>query len=163
MIKIENVEVAGWKHAIRGARNLVNDCKTSDSGICKGGENGIGCKRCANEKKCTHAYDHSWQLGKADYKLMMELSSDDSVHAKYRKLIVVYLDITAPVYWWKDFDTCKIIEDGIIQWKHTVMLNYEMLAEFYPIWKEYELGEWRDFCRWIEQLPYSELIIGRKG
>ena len=63
MIKIENVEVMGWEHAIRGMRNPMNSWGKSDSGICKGGESGIGCENCANYDSCEHTYDHSWQLG----------------------------------------------------------------------------------------------------
>ena len=50
MIKIENVEVMGWEHAIRGMRNPMNSWEKSDSGICKGGDNGIGCENCANQE-----------------------------------------------------------------------------------------------------------------
>lgn len=108
MIKIENVEVMGWEHAIRGMRNPMNSWKKSDSGICKGGDDGIGCENCANYDSCDHTYDHSWQLGKADHDLMMRLSAGGSTHAKYRRMIIVYADITAPLYWWKEFDTYKV-------------------------------------------------------
>ena len=108
MIKIENVEVMGWEHAIRGMRNPMNSWEKSDSGICKGGDDGIGCENCANYDSCEHTYDHSWQLGKADHDLMMRLVAGGSTHAKYRRMIVVYVDITAPLYWWKEFDTYKV-------------------------------------------------------
>nr|DAR91668.1 MAG TPA: hypothetical protein [Caudoviricetes sp.] len=108
MIKIENVEVMGWEHAIRGMRNPMNSWERADSGICKGGESGIGCENCANYDSCEHTYDHSWQLGKADHDLMMRLSAGGSTHAKYRRMIIVYADITAPLYWWKEFDTYKV-------------------------------------------------------
>lgn len=108
MIKIENFEVIGWDHVIRGMRNPMNSWDKSDSGICKGGEDGIGCENCAVEIPCTHAYDHSWQLGKADHKLMMKLAKAGSVHGKFRRMITVYVDITAPLYWWKEFDTYRV-------------------------------------------------------
>lgn len=108
MLKIENVEVMGWEHAIRGMRNPMNSWERSDSGICKGGESGIGCENCANYDSCEHTYDHSWQLGKADHDLMMRLSAGGPTHAKYRRMIAVYVDITAPLYWWKEFDTYKV-------------------------------------------------------
>lgn len=60
------------------------------------------------EVPCTHSYDHSWQLGKADHELMMKLAKAGSVHGKFRRMIVVYVDITAPLYWWKEFDTYKV-------------------------------------------------------
>ena len=108
MIKIENFEVMGWDHVIRGMRNPMNSWDKSDSGICKGGEDGIGCENCAVEIPCTHSYDHSWQLGKADHELMMKLAKAGSVHGKFRRMIAVYADITAPLYWWKEFDTYKV-------------------------------------------------------
>lgn len=232
MIKIENVEVMGWEHAIRGMRNPMNSWEKSDSGICKGGDNGIGCENCANQKYCTHAFNRSWQLGKADHDLMMRLAAGGPTHAKYRRMIMVYVDITAPLYWWKEFDTYKVgtvanscstmhkiaakeftlddfshehlivaglnslkrtIEDlnscreGYLdesikqnpEWrkevwwqmiqllpssynqKRTVMLNYEVLAGIYPMRKNHKLDEWVDFCKWIETLPYSEIIVGK--
>ena len=103
MIKIENVEVMGWEHTIRGIRNTMGSWNKSDSGICKGGDDGIGCENCVNCDSCEHAYDHSWQLGKADHDLMMRLED-----AGYRRMITVNLDITAPLYWWKDFYTYEV-------------------------------------------------------
>lgn len=108
MIKIENFEVMGWEHVIRGMRNPMNSWNKSDSGICKGGDDGIGCENCAVEMPCTHPYDHSWKLGKADHELMMKLAKAGSVHGKFRRMITVYVDITAPLYWWKEFDTYKV-------------------------------------------------------
>lgn len=108
MIKIDNVEIMGWEHVIRGMRNPMNSWERADSGICKGGDDGIGCENCANHDSCDHTYDHSWQLGKADHDLMMRLAAGGSTHAKYRRMIIVYADITAPLYWWKEFDTYKV-------------------------------------------------------
>lgn len=107
MIKIENCEVTGWEHVIRGMRNPMNSWDKSDSGICKGGDDGVGCDNCA-DCGCDHTYDHSWQLGKADHELMMKLAKAGSVHGKFRRMIAVYVDITAPLYWWKEFDTYKV-------------------------------------------------------
>lgn len=108
MIKIENTEVMGWVQAIRGMRNPMNSWNKSDSGICKGGDDGIGCNHCAIQESCHHAYNHSWQLGKADHELMMKLAAGGPTHAKYRRMIVVYADITAPEYWWSEYDTYKV-------------------------------------------------------
>ncbi len=107
MIKIENFEVMGWDHVIRGMRNPMNSWNKSDSGICKGGDDGIGCENCV-DCGCDHSYDQSWQLGKADHELMMKLAKAGSVHGKFRRMIAVYVDITAPLYWWKEFDTYKV-------------------------------------------------------
>ncbi len=244
MIKIENFEVMGWDHVIRGMRNPMNSWNKSDSGICKGGDDGIGCENCV-DCGCDHSYDQSWQLGKEDHKLMMKLAKAGSVHGKFRRMITVYVDITAPLYWWNEFDTYKVgtvanscstmhkihakeftLEDfscehlscwgaaprgntdgdlmdekvsdfmydymGALMativalnsareqflkrqdkqywWqmiqllpssynqKRTVMLNYEVLANIYQYRRAHKLDEWREFCQWIEKLPYSEII-----
>lgn len=107
MILLEKTEVVGFEPAIRGMRNPKNSWDKSDSGICKGGDDGIGCSNCAHDG-CTHTYDHSFQIGKNDYELMMKLVKGGPVHAKFRRMIAVYVDITAPLYWWKEFDTYKV-------------------------------------------------------
>ena len=91
MIKIENVEVVGWEHAIRGMRNPKNSWDRMDSIV------------------DTEAivYDGGF-VGPNDMKLMTALAKGGPVHAKYRRMITVYLDITAPLYWWKEFDTYKV-------------------------------------------------------
>lgn len=123
MILIEKTEVIGWEHAIRGMRNPMNSWDKSDSGICKGGDNGIGCENCANNTMldndydlmtklrnagCEHTFDHSFQLGVNDYDLMTKLRNAGTDHRKFMRMITVYVDITAPLYWWKEFDTYKV-------------------------------------------------------
>ena len=108
MINIENVKVYGLEEAIRGMRNPLNSWAKSDTGICKGGDDGIGCANCAMEEKCEHSYDYSLQVGKKDHDLMMRLAAAGKPHSKYRRMIIVYLDIVAPLYWWKEFDTYKV-------------------------------------------------------
>lgn len=83
MIKIENYQILGWKPAIRGMRNPMNSWDKSDSSYCAG-------------------------IGSNDLDLMTRLAKAGPVHAKYRRMIVVYVDITAPLYWWKEFDTYKV-------------------------------------------------------
>ena len=107
MILLEKTEVMGWEPAIRGMRNPKNSWEKSDSGICKGGDNGIGCQNCASYD-CCHSFDHSFQLGKNDFTLMDALANGGPVHAKYRRMLVIFVDITAPLYWWKEFDTYKV-------------------------------------------------------
>ena len=254
MIKIENVEVFGWEHAIRGMRNPMNSWEKSDSWYQKCSE--THCQECANsggEGVCLLRSDDNtrvYKFGENDKELMMKLANGGPVHAKYRRMITVYVDITAPLYWWKEFDTYKVgtvanscstmhkihekeftIDDfscehlvdignphcvanypndegGIDGWgpfdimhliieslnknrknfieateqksshakkywwqmiqllpssynqKRTVMLNYEVLVGVYKWRKEHKLDEWREFCKWIEQLPYSEIITG---
>lgn len=238
MIKIENVTIHGLEETIRGMRNPMNSWDKSDSGICGGGDRHIGCDNCC-EHDCGHSFDGGFHIGKADHELMMKLAAGGSVHAKYRRMITVYLDITAPLYWWKEFDTYKVgtvanscstmhkihskeftmddfshehLSDAFQKvlsyvidelnmsreryldydelskstkdalnmkypqykkdiWyqmiqllpssynqKRTVMLNYEVLTGIYPMRKEHKLDEWREFCQWIEKLPYSEII-----
>ena len=248
MLKIENWEVVGWEHAIRGARNPMNSWERSDSGPA------VDCGKCGKieredvckkeDRDCT-GYE-CYDIGSNDHDLMMRLRNAGTDHRKFMRMITVYLNITAPLYWWKEFDTYKVgsvanscstmhkihakeftLEDfsyehllepkdvhvpndsccnwnwegcGIIApidileetinmlnkaremflktkdkkywWqmiqllpssynqKRTVMLNYEVLANIYKSRKDHKLDEWRDFCSWIETLPYSELITG---
>lgn len=226
MIKIENCEVVGWEHAIRGMRNPMNSWEKSDSRFNRHEDcEAVNCCQCGLQfNECGVQ-----QIGKNDRDLMMKLAKGGSVHAKYRRMITVYADITAPLYWWKEFDTYKVgtvanscstmhkitakefmlddfshehlivaslkslkrtIEDlnscreGYLnediakdpEWrkevwwqmiqllpasynqKRTVMLNYEVLAGIYHMRKNHKLDEWRDFCKWIESLPHSEII-----
>lgn len=199
MIKIENVETYGWEPAIRGMRNPKNSWDKSDS----------------NDKT----------LGPRDLNLAHTLAKAGPVHGKFRRMITVCLDITAPLYWWKEFDTYKVgtvvnststmhklhsrpltlddfshehISSDVIPalkhvideinyarlkfkdtgnkdyWWHmiqllpssynqkrTVQLNYEVLANIYNYRYNHKLDEWREFCNWIETLPYAaDLIIG---
>ena len=225
MIRIENVETMGWEHAIRGMRNPKNSWDKSDSVY------GTYWGKIDNHK----CFDSSgFNIGKDDHKLMMTLRNAGTDHRKFMRMITVYLDITAPLYWWKEFDTYKVgtvanscstmhkihakeftmddfSNDHLVLWdvdnnvhipmgclqdtinvlnacrekyletkdkmywwqmiqllpssynqKRTVMLNYEVLANMYKSRKHHKLDEWRNFCEWIEQLPYSELIIGRE-
>ena len=105
MIKIENVEVLGWEHVIRGMRNAMNSWDKSDSYFWNKGSNvnepwGINAT-VSNELVNVH-------IGEKDHELMMRLARAGSSHAKYRRMITVYLDITAPLYFWKEFDTYKV-------------------------------------------------------
>ncbi len=241
MIKLEKTEVFGWEHAIRGMRNPMNSWEKSDSGFCgydwccdecpacyaddDDDESETSCHRPVNN--CEPMCDYI--LGPNDKKLTANLAAGGPVHAKYRRMIVVYVDITAPLYWWKEFDTYKVgtvanscstmhkiadkeftiedfscehlssdslaVLDDVIKrlnscreeylshnnsptglakafwWqmiqllptsynqKRTVMMNYEVLAGLYPMRKDHKLDEWHDFCDWIKELPYSEIIV----
>ena len=213
MIKIENTEVLGFDAAIRGMRNPMNSWNRKDSG-----------------KQLNDQHLMEYEVGPNDHDLMMRLASAGPVHAKYRRMIVAYVDITAPLYWWKEFDTYKVgtvanscstmhkihakeftLDDfshehlitdedtqtnyiGVLDFlvdvlnkarakyletndkrywwqmiqllpssynqKRTVMLNYEVLANMYESRKDHKLDEWVTFCKWIESLPYSEIITG---
>lgn len=237
MIKIENVDVVGWESAIRGMRNPMNSWDKSDS------EFNVSCRVCKSEhyrNKCDNCLysDGNILLGNNDLDLMKRLVKAGTDHRKFMRMIVVYVDITAPLYWWKEADTYKVgtvrnscstmhkitgkeftLDDfshehlipeavsflndiidclndvrkaylyydeekdkltvdidkkglwwNIIQLlpssynqKATLMLNYEVLANMYHSRKNHKLDEWREFCKWIETLPYSELITGGTG
>ena len=240
MIKIENVEVMGWEAAIRGMRNPYNSWDKSDSIH-------ISFNMCDDEKDLRLAKMCHYIapiIKENDHNLMMKLRNAGTDHRKFMRMIDVYLDITAPLYWWKEFDTYKVgtvanscstmhkiadkaftiedfscdklmancglevkftsientahlarcgfddilrvtvdalnfaremyLENGekcywwqMIQLlpssynqRRTVMLNYEVLANIYNSRKNHKLDEWVEFCKWIESLPYSELITG---
>ena len=275
MIKLEKTEVVGWEAAIRGMRNPMNSWEKSDTWY--------GCAKKSPErphlsgKNCPDDCDAcEWCIGPNDHELMMKLAKGGSVHAKYRRMIHVYVDITAPLYWFKEFDTYKVgtvanscstmhkihakeftlddfshehlidsvseepekpfepeVPHGVTVWsdddtgclavtcrgefhkdhlfeatlpisqkdvldmfiipalnsnrnaylktkdkkywwqmiqllpssynqKRTINLNYEVLVGMYHDRKAHKLDEWREFCKWIEGLPYSELITGGK-
>ena len=226
MIKFENIEVVGWEHAIRGMRNPKNSWQKSDSYTCYA-TGGCHCE----EENYINGVCHGVTLGENDRDLMMRLRNAGTDHRKFMRMITVYVDITAPLYWWKEFDTYKVgtvanscstmhkihakeftMDDFSIEhlsehskayfkelidllnfyradfnnpevdgdpknkkfywWqmiqllpssynqRRTVQLNYEVLANIYKSRKDHKLDCWRDFCSWIETLPYSELITG---
>ena len=110
MLKIENFEVVGWEHAIRGMRNPMNSWVKSDS-------------ECLFHALPNYSYDDpkaeeytryldefnlNLKLGPNDYALMKKLRNAGTDHRKFMRMITVYLDITAPLYWWKEFDTYKV-------------------------------------------------------
>lgn len=260
MIKFENVVTPSpeqWKAVIFGMRNPYNSWDKSDSGfgcdysdqhfctICEGGHT----EACPNSFK-------QYKLGPNDLDLMNRLRNSGTDHRKFMRMLPVMVTITAPLYWWKEFDTYKIAtvsnscstmhkihakefmledfscehlmsdyeydstdinhmdeefpkfeeKDGdmfycmpivvleqtitalnfyrqryletkdkkywwqMIQLlpssynqKRTVMLNYEVLANIYKWRKDHKLDEWRELCKWIESLPYSEIITGKEN
>lgn len=225
MIEISNVEVVGWEHAIRGMRNPLNSWDRSDSALCKREFNDCRVSPANDCPKLSEIEDEDYFcIGEHDFDLMRRLSKAGTDHAKYRRMIVVYADILAPLYWFKEYDTYKVgtvanscstmhkiqakefvLDDfshdqldyygkcmlkdiisvlnknrelfinsknkqnwwNMIQLlptsynqKRTVMLNYEVLANMYHSRRSHKLDEWRQFCEWIETLPYSELITG---
>lgn len=111
MLKIEKVVKMSpeqYEIVIEGMRNPMNSWDKSDSGICKSGNDGIGCENCAVTMPCTHSYDYSFQLGKNDYNLMMNLVKNGSLHAKYRRMMPIWVTLTAPLYFYKEFDVYKV-------------------------------------------------------
>lgn len=230
MIKIEQVEISGFGAAIRGMRNPMNSWDKMDSHVCNYDEYDCDCAMIANgDEPGEDCNDGKWGfcVGENDFALMKRLADGGSCHAKYRRMMLVTCDITAPLYWWKEFDTYKVgtvanscstmhkihakeftlddfshehlcdnslktlqavidnlnlerqnflaSKDKWCWWqmiqllpssynqKRTVLLNYEVLANIYEWRKNHKLDEWRDFCRWIEQLPYSNVIVRECG
>lgn len=234
MIKIENVVLASpeqMRFIIQGMRNPMNSWDRSDSEICY--KNGHMCATCENVTYCMHYGNHV--LGNNDHSLMQSLAKAGTDHRKFMRMMPVYVRITAPLYWWKEFDTYKVstvanscstmhkiqakgftlkdfsyehllgcddlnrgdtlplmVSESVIGalnlyrqkyletgektywWQmiqllpssynqtRNVMMNYEVLANMYKSRKEHKLDEWREFCKWIEELPYSELITGKE-
>lgn len=230
MIKIEQTEISGFGAAIRGMRNPMNSWDKMDSHVCNYDEYDCDCPMVANgDEPGEECNDGKWKfcVGENDYALMKRLADGGSCHAKYRRMMLVTCDITAPLYWWKEFDTYKVgtvanscstmhkihakeftlddfshehlcdnslktlqavidnlnierknflsTKDKWCWWqmiqllpssynqKRTVLLNYEVLANIYKWRKNHKLDEWRDFCHWIEQLPYSNVIVEKGG
>ncbi len=103
MLKIENVEVMGWIAAVRGMRNPKNSWEKSDSLHCSDEESNCG--------DCGHFYcpqGDALVIGPNDLDLMTRLRNAGTDHRKFMRMITVYVDITAPLYWWKEFDTYKV-------------------------------------------------------
>jgi hypothetical protein len=104
MLKIENTEVLGWDAAIRGMRNPLNSWEKSDSQFVRDPDYGcFGVCPCAELVDCDCCH-----VGPNDLKLMNTLRNAGTDHRKFMRMITVYLDITAPLYWWKEFDTYKV-------------------------------------------------------
>ena len=98
LIKVENVDVWGFESAIRGMRNPLNSWDKSDS----------DCITCCLERKDADCANCKLYIGPADLKLMKNLARAGSDHAKYLRMINVSMDIIAPLFWWKEFDTYKV-------------------------------------------------------
>ena len=107
MIKIENTEIVGWEAAIRGMRNPLNSWEKSDSGYGCGNEKEYFCDKCSSSFHCP-SREKTYNIGPNDYDLMKRLRNAGTDHRKFMRMITVYVDITAPLYWWKEFDTYKV-------------------------------------------------------
>lgn len=233
MIKLENVVLASpeqMEFIIQGMRNPMNSWEKSDTCF-----SDVPCVDCYDGQRdlCnkTSFFRKDEELGSNDHSLMQRLSNAGTEHRKYMRMMPVYVRITAPLYWWKEFDTYKIgtvanscstmhkiaekeftlddfstehlisdesiptriysakdmmettiknlnmfrelylkTRDKTYWWQliqllpssynqtRNIMLNYEVLANIYRQRKNHKLDEWREVCKWIESLPYSELI-----
>ena len=102
MLKLENTEVVGWEPAIRGMRNPMNSWEKSDSHYeCHEYD------KLSDDDKNVYLID-GYVPGPNDYQLMTQLRNAGTDHRKFMRMITVYVDITAPLYWWKEFDTYKV-------------------------------------------------------
>lgn len=104
MIKIENTEVLGWEHAIRGMRNPMNSWEKSDSGF-------LYEDQLTSNHILVQSDKEGWMefsIGPNDQKLMATLRNAGTDHRKFMRMIAVYVDLTGPLYWWKEFDTYKV-------------------------------------------------------
>lgn len=139
MIKVENIEVWGFKHAIRGMRNPMNSWEKSDS-----------------EEK-----DGKFLVGKKDLELMHKLYSasknGNNAHRKYLRQIFVSMDIVAPLYWWKEFDTYKVgVTANSCSTMHKIHEQILQLDDF-----SYEHLDDREFDTFCEILHLLNIEIKR--
>ena len=243
MIKIEHVVLVSpeqMEFVIEGMRNPMNSWNESDSETWVDAFNngGYSMPTATTVDKNIPMF----RLGEADKSLMQRLANAGTEHRKFMRMMPVYVRITAPLYWWKEFDTYKVgtvanscstmhkiqakeftlddfscehihirqstdilketidalnvfrdvyLNGGILSYENgnqrcygkndkeiwwqmiqllpssynqtrNVMMNYEVLANIYKSRRGHKLDEWIEFCKWIETLPYSELIIGGK-
>lgn len=226
VIKIERTETYGWEAAVRGMRNPKNSWDKSDSHYCWEPQYpGSGCFGCELNSDHNCRVD-KYIIGENDFDLMKTLAAAGNDHGKFLRMITVTVDMTAPLYWWKEFDTYKVgtvadscstmhkihakkfdrsdfsmehliprmkevmdvtianlnacrgnfleTKDKTWWWqmiqllpssynqKRTVQVNYAVLKNMYHARKNHKLDEWHELCRWIEALPYSELITGKE-
>ena len=103
MIKFEYTEVCGFSHAIRGMRNPKNSWDKSDSQFHKG-----GCLECPHHDKDCDVLEHCMVMGEEDLRLANLLANAGTDHGKFLRFLIVYVDINAPLYWWKEADTYRM-------------------------------------------------------
>lgn len=132
MIKIENTEVYGFEAAIRGMRNPMNSWSRSDS----------NCKTIIRDNG---KYVEDF-IGDNDLKLMRQLAKSGPVHAKYRRMITVTCDITAPMFWWAEFDTYKVGTVRNSCSKMHKIHSKELLNEDFSCEGCREIGSWATLC-----------------
>lgn len=155
MLKIEKTEVCGWEAAIRGMRNPMNSWEKSDSHPCAVlGE--ITDKnrsyRCAGCKNEFVGRPNCMVIGKNDLDLMIRLRNAGPEHAKFLRMVVVACDITAPLYWWKEFDTYKI---GTVANSCSTM--HKIMAKPFEIddFSHEHLLDFSDTCKLMNELDMN--------
>ena len=125
MLKIENFEVLGWGHAIRGMRNPMNSWEKSDSNFFDDSEGHV-CNICQGRGSMSLI-----EIGPNDYALMKNLCNAGTDHRKFMRMITVYLDVTAPLYFWKEFDTYRVgVEKNSCSTMHKIHAKEFTLEDF---------------------------------
>lgn len=121
MIKVENIEVWGFEHAIRGMRNPMNSWNKSDSRI----------STKLDEQTIANIVEGQFILGENDLDLMKRLYKAGTEHRKYLRQIFVSMDITAPLYWWKEFSTYKVgVVENSCSTMHKIAAKHFELDDF---------------------------------
>ena len=125
MLKLENTEVLGWEAAIRGMRNPMNSWEKSDSIFFDDSEGHV-CNICQGRGSMSLI-----EIGPNDYTLMKNLRNAGTDHRKFMRMITVYVDITAPLYWWKEFDTYRVgVEKNSCSTMHKIHEKEFTLEDF---------------------------------
>lgn len=111
MIKILYTDVHGFAPALRGMRNPLNSWDKSDSEFCRAFDD--DCTSCIHKESCNYENVATWtdwdiSIGQEDFALAKRLIKAGTDHRKFMRMIVVWVDIAAPLYWWKQFDTYKV-------------------------------------------------------
>lgn len=137
-MEFKQTEVWGFKHALRGMRNSMDSWDKSDSGICKGGDNGIGCESCSFYKRCNHDYDGGFKIGKKDLELAQTLLFKGD-NPQFMRMIHVVTDVDTTIW-----DT-----------------NYAEIRNMYFQRRNEERCD--TFYAWVKTLPYAEELIMYEG
>ena len=134
MIKFEHTEVMGWEHAIRGMRNPMNSWEKSDSAECRDFHcSEIQCPFYSDEDgDCVDGIRaEDYIIGPNDFDLMKRLRNAGTDHRKFMRMITVYVDVTAPLYWWKEFDTYRVgVEKNSCSTMHKIAEKEFTLEDF---------------------------------
>ena len=147
MLNCERTSVMNFENAIRGARNPMNSWGRMDSG---------------------YDEDGNFVLGPNDMSLARRLRNAGSDHRKYIRQIFVSVDITAPLYWWKEYDTYKVSTvANSTSTMHKIHskpfsmddFSHDHMTNMYFARRNHKLAEWHTFCDWIMTLPYAKELI----
>lgn len=151
-MEFKDTEVWGFKHSMRGMRNPMNSWGKSDSGICKGGDNGIGCENCAIENTCEHTYDKEFKIGKEDMRLAQSLLKAGNEHAKFMRMIHVAVDVDMPRYWHSEADTYHFNTKNSCSTMHKLLNNVNPITLDMFVICEEDIEWWKNTVEELEKL-----------